>query len=202
MVATSDDWRPDISYDYSRRDSTSIHSLLKMTTEPEDIVARTLKAKNSYVKHLCVCRCVLPQFVDSPDPEFHQFTVFSLVSDVGDQTIVPSIVKCNYCGALSRVVGLGVLEPLKAEHSTAVETAEEIQDQLPSELLKKLGVYLPTVDFPTWQEIRHVYENETCWGVCPIVLAHETDDKTGAVVAKVLNILGKTIYNVRTVTVD
>lgn len=168
--------------------------------EEDDVVSKTIRAKNSFIKHLCTCTCILPQFIDSNNPQFHQFPVFSLLDTEGN--IVPSTVKCNYCNGVRRVVGFGKLEPLRAEHSSAVETSEEIQDQLPVELLKKLGSYLSTIDFPTWQEIRHIYENDYCWGVCPVILAHEQDEKTGVSAAKVLNILGRTIYNVRTVTID
>lgn len=176
---------------------------MKKQTEmsPEDdIVAKTLRAKNSYVKHLCECRCVLPQFVDSPVPRFHQFVVFSMLDE--NMEIIPSTVKCNYCGAVSTVSGIGTLKPSKAEQSSAVETPEEIQDQLPPELIKKLSGYVAGIDLPTWQEIRHIYENEYCWGVCPVVLAHDPDPATGSDVAKVLNILGRTMYNVRTVSVN
>ena len=169
-------------------------------SEDDDIVSRTIRAKNSYVKHLCACTCILPQFIDSNSPQFHQFPVFSLLDAEG--SVIQSTVKCNYCNGIRRVIGFGNLEPLRAEHSSAVETSEEIQDQLPAELLKKLGVYLASIDFPTWQEIRHIYENEYCWGVCPVVLAYDNDQKTGTTSAKVLNILGKTIYNVRTVIID
>jgi len=166
----------------------------------DDIVARTIHAKNTYIKHLCTCNCILPQFVDAEKPQFHQFVVFSLLNKEAE--IVPGMVKCNYCGKISRVTGIGTLEPIRSETSAAIETIEEIQDQLPGDLLKKMGVYVENTDFPTWQEIRHVYENETCWGVIPIVLHSETDAKSGTSVAKVLNIMGKTIYNVRTVTID
>ena len=166
----------------------------------EDAVTKTIRAKNSYAKHLCECHCVLPQFLDHPTPKFHQFVVFSQLDENMD--IVPSMVKCNFCGAISRVVGVGKLEPRRTEHSAAIETLEEIKDQLPAELIKKIGVYADSLDIATWQEIRHVLENDICWGVCPIVLTHETDQETGASVGKVLNIFGKTIYNVRTVSID
>lgn len=173
----------------------------KPETQPEeDVVAKTLRAKNSYLKHLCECRCVLPQFIDSTTPRFHQFVVFSLLDD--DMNIVPSTVKCNYCGAVSTVTAIGKLQPSKVEQSSAIETVEEIQDQLPTELIKKLSGYTGGIDLPTWQEIRHIYENDYCWGVCPVVLAHDPDPATGADVAKVLNILGRTMYNVRTVSVN
>jgi hypothetical protein len=135
-----------------------------------------------------------------PNPKFHQFVVFSLLDD--NLEVVPSTVKCNFCGAVSTVTGIGKLTPQRAEQSSAIEAPEEIQDQLPPELFKKLSSYVAGIDLPTWQEIRHIYENEYCWGVCPVVLAHETDQATGSDVAKVLNILGRTMYNVRTVSVN
>lgn len=166
----------------------------------DDIVAKILKAKNSYLKHLCECKCVLPQYMSQPTPMFHQFVVFSVLN--ADMDVVPSMVKCNFCGAVSRVVGAGQLEPRRVEHSAAIESIEEIRDQLPENLISKIGAYADSLDIATWQEIRHVLEHDFCWGVCPIVITHEDDQSSGTSVAKVLNILGKTIYNIRTVTIN
>jgi hypothetical protein len=141
-----------------------------------------------YIKHLVQCNCVLKQFELIEPPVFHKFVVFSVVNE--DVSIKPSYAKCNNCGGIHRVTEVGVSEKLRRESAPTIPDAEEIKTSLPEKLVGMLLKY--SLELPTWQEIKFIYENEM-WGR-PVILHREQEGEERY--GKYLVIAGKSLWKI------
>lgn len=141
-----------------------------------------------YVKHLVQCNCILKQFELANPPIFHQFVAFSVIGEDGN--IKPSYAKCNNCAGIHRITEVGYSQKLARETAPTLPDIEEIKTALPEKLVGLLVRY--TLDLPTWQEIKFVYENEM-WGR-PIILHRE--EENGEKYGKYLTLAGKTLWTI------
>ena len=140
------------------------------------------------IKHLIECNCILKQFELIEPTVFHKFIVFSIIND--DESFKPSYAKCNNCGGIHKIIEIGKSEKLKRESAPTLPDAEEIKTTLPEKLNDILSKY--TIDLPTWQEIKFLYENEQ-WGK-PVILHKE--EENGERFGKYLLLIGKTLWKI------
>ncbi len=127
------------------------------------------------------------------EPPFHQFVVFSVLDD-NTAMVIPSLVQCNNCYAIHRILEVGVSETLPKETSLALPNIDDIRVGLPdrlSDLLQRHGCELHT-----WQEVEYIL-NKELWGT-PVILSKERIKDT--VTGKYVLILGKTLFRVDSYT--
>ena len=148
-----------------------------------------------FVKHLVECNCVLPQFLKTNPPVFHQFVVFSELNP-GNGDVVASYAQCPNCLAIHRVTEVGESRALPKETLAALPKKEELKLGLPPELSVVLESY--HCDLPTWQEVRHILDHQM-WG-SRVVLSKDSLD--GVVSGKVLVIAGGTLFRIDGFTTD
>lgn len=122
-------------------------------------------------KHLIECHCVLPQYRNIPNPVFHKFVVFSVVED--DGSVVPSLSRCENCGAVHKVIDICKSEIMTAkEDSRSVLTKRDLSSSLPAQLVQLFEEYsLSTCDY---EAAKFYIENEK-WGAT-IILSKEKED--------------------------
>ena len=135
------------------------------------------------IKHLIQCHCILPQYRNSQNPVFHQFTVFSIV-DTESDTVAPKFSSCNNCGAVHKVIDIQKSEIITGHDE--VSTAMSIEDfvlSLPRDLFDLLQVYNREVaDF---EHAQFIIENKI-WGQHIILSREELDDHTQGKMVKFL----------------
>lgn len=146
------------------------------------------------VKHLVTCRCVLPQFEESPDPPLHQFVVFSVLVD--DQ-VIPKYVQCNACDIIHKVTDICKSEIVAGrEHMGSIMSIDDIKMGLPEQLVAILEK--SDVDKATWEQAQWIVDNER-WGE-HIVLSSETIE--GLKQVKYVRILGKGLFQMNSHSAD
>lgn len=141
-------------------------------------------------KHLIKCRCVLPQFKNSSDPEKkqHRFIVFS---EVVDDVVKQKFAQCNNCGLIHKVVDICTSEIMPGKEAmSAILTIDDIKAGMNSNLAAILERH--QCDLSTWEHAQYVMENKR-WGDI-IVLTNETEDNNKIV--KYVRVLGETLFKV------
>jgi len=164
-----------------RKSKTSVTTTRKEISEPKLFPP-------DGAKHIISCKCFLPQFKDLPSPPEHRFVVFSEFDEY--QTVKASYAQCNNCGIIHKVIEIGKSIFIKKEDSTALESIDDITDQLPDWLKGLLQKY--DCDLPTWQEARFIYHNQL-WGRYVILVKEHMDDN---IIGKALIILGERLHKV------
>jgi hypothetical protein len=106
-------------------------------------------------KHAVKCRCILPQFKKRKDPIFHEFIVFSTVTD-GE--FDESFVQCNNCGIVHRVVDFCKSEITTKENVRSVATIEDISFSLSDSVTQLLNSN--NADLATFQEVAFIMDNK------------------------------------------
>lgn len=108
------------------------------------------KSKNAGVKHLLQCHCILPQYRNSKNPEFHKFVVFSVI-DTETDTVIPKFVECNNCSIVHKVTDMCTSEFLVGRDEVrTMLSIEDFKYSLPSslyELLVTNGRELPDFEY-------------------------------------------------------
>jgi len=141
-------------------------------------------------KHLIKCRCVLPQFKTSTNPESkqHKFVVFS---EVNDDVVKQKFSQCNNCGLIHKVTDICTSEIMSGkEFMSSIMTIEDIKPGMNSSLVSILERY--QCDLPTWEQVQYTIENKR-WGDF-IILTSDIEDDTKTV--KYVRILGETLFKV------
>ena len=125
------------------------------------------------MKHLIQCHCVLPQYKNSMDPVFHQFSVFSIIENDSD-TVVPKFAECNNCGAAHKIIDICKSEILTGKDEVRTQMSiEDIQYSLPSSLFELLISY--NRDLPDFEHAQFIIENEQ-WNRHIVLTREELDD--------------------------
>lgn len=122
-------------------------------------------------------------------PVFHKFVVFSELEDE-TANVIPSIAQCENCGAIHKILEVGLSKQLPKESSPILPDKEEIKSELPSWLSDYLEKY--ECNIATWQEALFIYKNKI-WGNY-VILAREREENT--VSGKTLLILGEDLHKV------
>ena len=141
-------------------------------------------------KHLIKCRCVLPQFKNSVDPEKkqHRFTVFS---EVADDVVKQKFAQCNNCGLIHKVKDICTSEIMSGKESMgSILTIEDIKPGLHPSAVAILERY--NCDLPTWEQLSYVMENKR-WGEV-IILTSDLEEDTKVI--KYVRVLGETLFKV------
>lgn len=141
-------------------------------------------------KHLVKCRCVLPQFKNSQDPEKkqHRFTVFS---EIVDDVVKHKFAQCNNCGLIHKVTDICTSEIMSGKEAmNSILTIDDIKPGLHPSLISILERY--QCDLPTWEQAKFISENKK-WGEV-IILTSDLEDDTKVI--KYLRILGETLFKV------
>lgn len=149
--------------------------------------------KNSYIKHLIECNCILPQFQKSNPIIFHKFVVFSEIKPNGD--FIQHYAKCNNCGAVHKVIEVQESQTIAKESHPTIETLEEIKQSLKVEnekLASMLDVY--EIELPTYQEIKFIFNNED-WGKSVVLFKEQLETK-GEYAGKQLLIFSKNLFKI------
>jgi hypothetical protein len=149
-------------------------------------------ASKTFVKHLIECNCILPQFKSQKDVVFHKFIVFSEI-DTNDK-VIPTIVKCNNCGAAHRIIEINKSELNRNEDTKSAITIEDIKISLPEKLSIILERY--ECELPTWQEVDYIFSNELWGKEVILVKSIEQTLKTSTISITTLLIAGKTLFKV------
>lgn len=130
-------------------------------------------------KHAVKCRCILPQFKKREKPIFHEFVVFSTVTDgVFDS----SFAQCNNCGILHHVIDFCKSEITTKENARSLSTIEDVSISLSDSVVQLLKSN--NADLATFQEVAFIMENSIYNK--KILLEKETVD--GYVVGKFLSL--------------
>jgi len=141
-------------------------------------------------KHLIKCRCVLPQFKNSPDPEKkqHRFTAFSeIIDDVAKQKFA----QCNNCGLIHKVIDICTSEIMSGKESMgSILTIDDIKPGLHPSMVSILERY--NCDLPTWEQAKYIMENKK-WGEV-IILTNDLEEDTKVI--KYIRVLGETLFKV------
>lgn len=139
-------------------------------------------------KHLIKCRCVLPQFKNSPDSKQHRFVVFSeVVEDITKQKYS----QCNNCGLVHKVIDICTSEIMQGKESMgSIMSIEDIKVGMNQGLIGVLERH--QCDLPTWEHARYVVENKRWGDIVILTNDNEDDDK----VIKYVRILGETLFKV------
>jgi len=141
------------------------------------------------IKHLINCHCVLPQYRRKPNPIFHKFVVFSIVSD--DDIVEAKIVTCNNCSVLHRIIDICKSEFIyNKEDTRSVITIDDIKVMLPDKMVDILESY--DVDLPTWEQASFLIDSKK-WNSYLILTSEFIDSRTEG---KLLRILGESLYKV------
>ena len=141
------------------------------------------------IKHIVECHCILPQYMNSTDPVYHKFVVFSLI-DNGD-TVIPKYTQCNNCGVIHKVFDFCKSEIMAGkDESRAVITKEDIANFLPSDVAELFESY--SVDLPAYEEAKFILENEN-WE-SSVILSRETMEEE--VIGKRLVFVSKNRFKV------
>lgn len=171
------------------RKSKKVIEVKKPTMTPQEFFA-SVPSKPEGMKHVISCKCFLPQFKDLPDPPEHRFVVFSELDEFAN--VKMSYAQCNNCGIIHKILEIGKSAILKKEDTKALETIEEIGDQLPDWMKAILQKY--DCDLPTFQEARFILINQL-WGRY-IVLTRDRAEEN--LIGKVLMILGERLHKIET----
>jgi len=141
-------------------------------------------------KHLIRCRCVLPQFKNSQDPENkrHKFVVFS---EVIDDVVKQKYAQCNNCGLIHKIVDICVSEIMPGKEAmSSLVNVEDIKAGMNQNLVSILERH--QCDLPTWEHARYIIENKR-WGDL-VILANDLEEDNRTI--KYIRILGETLYKV------
>ena len=141
-------------------------------------------------KHLIKCRCVLPQFKNSSDPEKkqHRFTVFS---EIIDDVVKQKFAQCNNCGLVHKVTDICTSEIMPGKESMgSILSIDDIKSGLHASLVSILERH--QCDLPTWEHAQHIVENKK-WGDIVILTSDLEEDVKNI---KYVRILGETLYKV------
>ena len=90
-------------------------------------------------KHLIECHCVLPQFKNAKNPQYHKFVVFSLFDESGG--IIPKYAQCNNCGVVHNIIDICKSEiQVGREHASLIDI-KDCKMLLPKDLVSILENY-------------------------------------------------------------
>lgn len=145
-----------------------------------------------YIKHLVECSCVLPKYKHIEPMVWHQFVVFSeLNKETG--AVLPSFAQCNNCGAIHKVLEIGVSNVIKNQKVDSIQglvTIEDVKENIPEKLVEILEKY--KCPLSTYQEVQYLLENQL-WGI-PVILTR--DEVDGSIVGKYIQIIGSSLWKV------
>lgn len=141
-------------------------------------------------KHLIKCRCVLPQFKNSIDPEKkrHRFVVFS---EVVDDVVKQKYAQCNNCGLIHKITDICTSEIMPGKEAmSSILTLDDIKASMNANLASILERH--ECDLPTWEHAQYILENKR-WGDF-VILANDVDEDNRTV--KYIRVLGENLYKV------
>jgi hypothetical protein len=139
-------------------------------------------------KHLIKCRCVLPQFKNSPNSQQHRFTVFS---EVIDDVVKQKYSQCNNCGLVHKVVDICTSEIMQGKEAmNSILSIDDIKAGMNQNLIGILDRH--QCDLPTWEHAQYIMENKR-WGDVVVLTSDNEDD--GKVI-KYVRILGEGIFKI------
>lgn len=162
---------------------------IKPTMTAQEFFA-SVQPKPEGMKHVVTCKCFMPQFKDMANPPEHKFIVFSELDEFAN--VKTSFAQCNNCGIIHKVIEIGKTVILKKEETKALETIEEIGDQLPEWMKVILQKY--DCDLPTYQEARFIFINQL-WGRFVALTKDRAEEN---LIGKVLIILGEKLHRIET----
>ena len=140
-------------------------------------------------KHLIKCRCILPQFKNSPEPPNHHFIVFSEIDD--DDNVKQKLAQCNNCGVIHKITDICTSEIVeKKEDSKSIITIDDLKSTLNANLVSILEKN--SSDLATWENVKFIIENKL-WG-SPVTISSEVEDKSR--IGKILIILGDSFFKI------
>lgn len=146
------------------------------------------------IKHLIECNCILVQFLEVKNPPFHKFIVFSVINE--DGSLEPSLIQCNNCGVLHKVIEVNKSKILPKEESALVPKISEIKEGLPKELVDILTSY--KCEIYVWQEAKFYLEQQI-WNK-HIVLIKEEDQFN--IAGKTLRIIGNKLFKIENFLIE
>lgn len=141
-------------------------------------------------KHLIKCRCVLPQFKNSSDPEKkqHRFAVFS---EVVDDAVKQKFAQCNNCGLVHKVVDICTSEIMAGkEEMGSIVTIDDIKMGMNPNLSTILERH--QCDLSTWEHAQYVMENKR-WGDV-VILTSDLEDNNRII--KYIRVIGENLFKV------
>lgn len=150
------------------------------------------KAQKAYIKHVIECNCILPQYKNISPPVFHKFIVFSELNR--DGIVKPSLVSCNNCNVVHKILEGGTSEIIKKEGSNLVPTISDIETNLPGWLVALLKQH--DCPLPTWQEAQFVIENEQ-WGKILVLSREQDQNDKEKYITKYVILIGENLYKIK-----
>lgn len=141
------------------------------------------------IKHVIQCRCFLQQHLNTLDPPFFSFPVFSILEN---DVVSPKTVQCINCGILHKVTDLNKSSIQPREESKAISSIEDVKVSLPEDLKSILENY--DIDLPTYEFVKFIMQ-EKAWGSSVTLTNEEVD---GRVEGKYLVIYGEKLFDIQT----
>ena len=106
-------------------------------------------------KHAIKCRCILPQFKKRKDPVFHEFVVFSTITD---GNFDEAFAQCNNCGIVHRITDFCKSEITTKENVRSVPTIDDVSFSLSDSVVQLLNAN--NADLATFQEVAFIMNNK------------------------------------------
>jgi hypothetical protein len=128
-------------------------------------------SKRQGMMHLIECTCILPQYLQSKNPIFHKFVVFSIVDACGD--VEQKYVTCNNCGVVHRVYDICKSDVSHGRDTLrGAITIDEIRCTLPPRLTTLLESN--ECELPAWEHAKFIIDEQR-WGQ-RVILTSEVID--------------------------
>ena len=125
-----------------------------------------------------------------PQPQPHQFVVFSVINE---DVIQEKFVQCNNCGLIHKVVDICKSEIQNSkEHMNSLITIEDIKSSLPQNIASILENN--SADLATWEAVQFFLENKQWGNIVVLTKDNEGDQIHG----KYIRVLGETLCKVET----
>ena len=140
--------------------------------------------KNSGIKHLIECHCILPQFKKKEPAIYHKFTVYSKINK-STGMIEEKYSQCNSCGTVHKVVDICRSEIVigKDEHTSGL-TIEEMSLQVDQKISNLLSTN--NCDYATWEQVIDVIDNER-WEETIVIKRDIINDRVHVKILKILS---------------
>jgi D-ribose pyranose/furanose isomerase RbsD len=142
----------------------------------------------SGVKHIVECHCVLPQYRNRKEVEYHKFVVFSIYDNTGG--VIPKLAQCNNCGVIHNVIDLCKSEIMVGKENSLVMEIKDCQMLLPKSLTDILDSY--NCNIADYEHVLHVIQNELWDETIVLQKLEEQTETTG----KLLKISGIGNYKI------
>ena len=145
------------------------------------------------IKHLIECHCVLPQFKNRKEIQYHKFVVFSSFDDAGG--LIPKQARCNNCGVIHNVIDVCKSEIMMGREAAALVEIKDCEFMIPEDLIRILKNY--NCDLPDYECIVDVFQNQL-WGSKVTIHKEELENET---VGKLLHIKSPGKYYIEPFTI-